>query len=365
MLFLKDELQKRDLPPLLQMRDGSPVIPGTWRKRRKELLDILSENIYGRTPPAPPEVRSEIDKGTRHDDFAGKITARKIILAFDTPSGEFKFPFYLFIPKAVKNPPVFLHIAFRPDIPDQYTPVEEITDNGFALALVCYHDITPDTHDGDFTQGLMGMYYTGERKPNEWGKIGTWAYAASRILDYLYACGEVNADRTAVIGHSRLGKTALWTAAQDERFFMAVSNNSGFGGAAIAKRGSGERIVDFKRAGSWDWFCETFKTYDGIEDENTVYDQHMLLAAIAPRAICVGSAEIDRGADPQSEFLSCLVASEVYDLLGHYGLVTPDEYPVPHTVLHGGKIGYHIRPGYHFFSRTDWLEYMKFFKGQI
>jgi Dipeptidyl aminopeptidases/acylaminoacyl-peptidases len=362
MSFLQDELTKRDLPQLLTMNNGTSCIPGTWRKRRLELLDILSKNLYGYTPKAPDSVSGDIVK-VDNDAFAGKVIQKTINLKFETPKGEFSFPFYLMIPKNVENPSVFLHIAFEPDIPEKYMPVEEITDNGYAIAMFCYNDVVQDSHDGNYNQGLAAMYMSGnERKPDEWGRIGMWAFAASRVMDYLWNCGEVNRYRVAVTGHSRLGKTALWTAAQDERFYMAVSNNSGFAGAAIAKRGTGERVIDFIRIGSWDWFCETFKTYHGNEDENNVYEQHMLLAAIAPRHICVGSAERDRGADPKSEFLSCVNASEVYELLGHYGLVTPDEYPTPPTKLFDGKIGYHIREGTHYFSRTDWLRYMEFFK---
>jgi len=362
MSFLNDELVKRELPPLLTMNNGALCIPGTWRKRRTEILDILHKNIYGYTPKPPDSVTGEVIK-TDDDAFAGKVIYRKINLKFDTPNGEFSFPFYFMLPKNVENPRVFLHIAFDPDIPDKYMPVEEITDNGYAIAMFCYTDVVKDSHDGNYSQGLAAMYPMGDvRKPDEWGRIGMWAFAASRVMDYLWTCGDVDRYRVAVVGHSRLGKTALWAAAQDERFYMAVSNNSGFGGAALSKRGSGERVADFIRVGSWDWFCETFKTYFGKEDVNTVYDQHMLLAAIAPRRICVGSARLDRGADPKSEFLSCVSVSEVYELLGHYGLVTPDEYPQADTALFGGKVGYHIRDGLHYFSRTDWLRYMEWFK---
>lgn len=362
MSFLQSQLEKRELPPLLNFRDGTPVIPGTWRKRRAEILDILCKNIYGYTPKAPETVTAEIIKEDKKA-FAGKAIHRQIALKFNTPKGEFSFPCNFILPKSVTNPFVFLYISFRPNIPDQYIPAEEIIDNGYALMSFCYNDVTNDSLDGDYARGLAGMYCTGEpRKPDEWGRIGMWAFAASRALDYLWTCGEVNRNRIAVAGHSRLGKTALWAAAQDERFYMAVSNNSGFGGAAIAKRGTGERVSDFLRCGSWDWFCETFKTCKGKEDDNTVYDQHMLLAAIAPRKIHVGSAKEDDGADPKSEFLSCVSATETYNLLGYEGLVTPDKYPVAGTSLHKGYIAYHLREGFHFLSRTDWLEYMKYFK---
>ncbi|NLA84228.1 MAG: acetylxylan esterase [Clostridiales bacterium] len=364
--MLIEELRRRELPPLFTMNDGRPCTADLWRERRAEILDILQRNIYGYTPPPPEKVTGEVEAEEGERAFAGKVLQQRIRITFDTPKGDFSFPLYLFLPRNIPKPPLFLHIAFRPDIPDRYNPIEEITDNGFGLAFFHYKDVVNDNLHGDYSDGLGKLFIdtgTSKKRPSDqWGKIGMWAYAASRALDYLLTRDDVDGRHIAVVGHSRLGKTALWAAAQDERFFMGISNNSGIGGAAIAKHSTGERVIDFIRAGSWDWFCEKFQEYSGYEDINMPYDQHFVLAAIAPRFICVGSAEKDRGADPKSEFLSCVAASEVYELLGHSGLVTPDEYPTPGTSLHEGRIGYHLRPGHHYFSRTDWLEYMKFMR---
>lgn len=364
--MLKQEITKRELPPLLTMNDGRICTADLWRERRTELLNILQKNIYGYTPKPPKKVIGEIIEEGPFNAFAGKVHQQLVQVKFDTPNGEMSFPLHLFLPKNTPQAPLFLHIAFRPDIPDRYTPIEEITDNGFGLALFCYKDVVNDNLHGDYSDGLGELYFDGRKRGREeWGKIGMWAYGASRALDYLLTRDEIDHDHIAVVGHSRLGKTALWAAAQDERFFMGISNNSGIGGAAIAKHSSGERIADFLRAGSWDWYCERFKEYDGYEDINMPYDQHYVLASIAPRCICVGSAEQDRGADPKSEFLSCVSASEVYDLLGCSGIITPDEYPSAGTSLHKGQIGYHIRTGQHYFSRYDWNQYMAFMKKKI
>jgi hypothetical protein len=361
--MLRQELERRQLPPLLTMNDGRPCTRELWRDRRAEILDILQKHIYGYTPEPPKKVTGEVVEQGPLNAFAGKVNQQRISIRFDTPNGEFSFPLYLFLPRRIPRAPLFLHIAFRPDIPDRYCPIEEITDNGFGLAFIYYKDVVNDNLHGDYSDGLGKLYIDKrERARDEWGKIGMWAYAASRALDYLLTREEIDHEHIAVVGHSRLGKTALWTAAQDQRFFMAISNNSGIGGAAIAKHSTGERVSDFLRAGSWDWFCERFKEYSGYEDINMPYDQHYLLAAIAPRHLCVGSAELDKGADPKSEFLSCVAASEVYELLGYSGLITPNAFPPPDTSLHEGRIGYHIRPGYHYFSRCDWLQYMKFMK---
>lgn len=363
--ILHGKIIKRDLPDILKMDDGALVSKENWPRRREELLNLLSENIYGHTPDFSGQVQGKVIEEDKGNSYGGKVSQEKIELTIIDSQGQCSFPFYLFVPKAISKPPVFLHIAFRPDIPDRYSPVEEITDNGFALVIVCYKDMVNDNLFGDYNDGL-GKLYIGNRarRPNEWGKIGMWAFGASRILDYLCGRDDIDREKVAVIGHSRLGKTALWCGAQDERFFMAVSNNSGIGGAAITKYSTGEQVIDFIRAGSWDWFCEKFKDFDGKEDRMP-YDQHFLLATMAPRLLLVGSAFLDKGADPESEFLSCFEASKAYKTLGYEGLITPDGIPVPNSTLHEGRIGYHMRDGKHFFSRYDWNQYMQFFKGKI
>lgn len=373
--MLKKLLAKRNLLPIDRMGDGSLCSKGKWPARRQELLKNLQRNLYGWTPTEPRQVSGRVvweDSRT----YAGKALHQRVELTITTSGGTVTLPFHLLTPYAVSRPPVMLNLAFRPtlsamkkptdyaNLSDCYLPVEEILDNGFALAVVAYSDISADSHDGNFLQGLGNCFFrSNTRTSEEWGRIGLWAYGGSCVLDYLMQQNFLDRDCISVIGHSRLGKTALWMGAQDERLFATVSNNSGFGGASVAKHGSGERIVDFLRCGSWDWFCENFKRYEGREDEQP-YDQHLLLASIAPRRVYVASAEEDRGADPKSEFLSCVAASRAYELLGERGLITPDALPVPRTTLHEGRIGYHLRAGTHYFSREDWSLAMQFIRKQ-
>ncbi|MEA4822971.1 MAG: hypothetical protein VB111_02495 [Clostridiaceae bacterium] len=363
--MLEQELASRALLPILTMDDGRPATPALWTERRRELRRALETYSYGVTPPAPDRVTGEIveEDGIA---FAGKVIEQRIRISFDTPSGEFSFPLALFVPQTVDKPPVFLHIAFRRDLPDRYVPIEEITDAGFALAVFCYKDVVNDNLHGDYSDGLARAFGTDcARGRTEWGKIGMWAYGASRALDYLLTRDDIDAAHTAVIGHSRLGKTALWTAAQDERFWCAISNDSGYGGAATSKHGEGERVRDFLRAGSWDWYCENFKDYvDDLEDKKP-YDQSFLLALLAPRLLCVGSAVLDQGADPKSEFLTSLWASQAWTLLDAPGLVCPDRLPVPGDHFREGNIGYHLRSFRHFLSREDWNHYIGFLKDKL
>ena len=361
--MLREILKERDLLPILTAADGSAVTPETWENRRQEMRKALEKDSYGHTPPPPSRVWAEPLPESREftNAYAGKVRQERLQLFFETEHGIGSFPFVLAVPKRVEKPPVLLHLAFRPDLPDRYVPVEEITDAGYALAVVCYKDMVNDNLSGDYSDGIAAHFGTAtDREPEEWGKIGMWAYGASRILDYLLTLEDIDAAHTAVIGHSRLGKTALWAAAQDERFFAAISNNSGYGGAATSKHGEGERVRDFLRCGSWDWYCENFKKYTDEKEDEKPYDQAYLLALIAPRYLCVGSAADDSGADPKSEFLTSLWASQAWELLGQPGLVTPDRMPVPGDTWQDGCIGYHLRAGEHFLSREDWNTYLRF-----
>lgn len=359
--MIRGILKERELPEVLILNNGETVNSAAlWNKRRDEIMELLKREIYGFSPPPPQKVVGVVEQ-CNNKAFAGKAVHSTIRIQFDTPKGEFSFPVNLITPKRSIPAPFLLHIAFRPGIPDRYYPVEEIIDNGFATASFCYKDVVPDTDEG-FVGGLAGMYMEGSRKPNEWGKISMWAWAASRVMDYLQTVEEIDKGRIAVVGHSRLGKTALWCAAQDERFAIAMSNDSGCSGAAMARGNKGEQIKDIIEKFSY-WFCENYRKYVDNE-KNMPFDQHFLLAAIAPRLIYVSSAQEDAWADPRSEFLSCTAVQGVYELFGLRGLATQDEFPQPGTTLHEGEIGYHLREGTHFLSRYDWLRFMEYMKAR-
>ena len=362
--MLKELLEEKDYLPILKMNDGSPVTRENWGARRQEMLELLYEYSYGRSPEKAEFITGEISSA-KYNEYAGKVIEENVNIRFRTSYGFGYVPFTLYTPKRFKNPPVLLHIAFRP-APDKYIPVEEITDRGYALAVVCYESIINDKHFGDFSGGL-GRHFdmTIEREPNEWGKIGMWAYGASIVLDYLLTRDDLDGEHVSVMGHSRLGKTALWAGALDERFFTVISNDSGYGGAASSKKGKGERVRDFIRGGSWDWYCERFKDYVDEKEDEKPYDQSFLLALVAPRYLVVGSATEDRGADPEAEFLTTLHASAAWELLGKPGLICPDEMPEPDKAFHDGSVGYHLRTGKHFLSREDWNYYMDFIDKKI
>lgn len=359
--MLKELMKARGYTPITRLSSGEELNKDNLALWRGEILSKLEKYIYGVTPKMPVSVYLKSVELVDELAYAGKAKEEHLTIAFTTERGEFSFPISVFTPNKAKTPPpVLLHIAFRP-VPDRYIPVEEIIDGGFALVVVVYTDLLNDIHFGDFSDGL-GKYFDVKaetRGPDTWGKIGMWAYGVSRVMDYIETRDDLDKKRVSVIGHSRLGKTALWCVAQDERFYAAVSNNSGYGGARSSKFSTGEGIKDFLRVGSWAWFTESFKDYLDCENEKP-YDQAELLGLIAPRYLLVNSAEEDTGADPTGELLTTLNASGAWERLGARGLACQGEMPDIPSKLFDGNVGYFIRGGRHFLSREDWGATMEF-----
>lgn len=322
-------------------------------KTREEMLEILQSQEYGYMPPVPEELHfSEEEADTRF--CAGKAQLRKVTAHCKQNGKPFSFPFYASVPTTGGKHPFFVHVNFRDCVPDRYQPNEEIHDCGFAVLSFCYQDVTSD--DDDFTNGLAGVLYeNGERGQHDAGKIAMWAWACQRVLDYACTQPEVfDLSAAGVCGHSRLGKTALLAAATDQRFGFAYSNDSGCSGAALSRARMGETVAAINRAFPY-WFCKKFWEYAENEDKMP-FDQHYLIASIAPRKVLVGSAAEDAWAGPESEFLSCLAASSAFEK----GLVHEGKVPHAPEKLLEGDVGYHIRHGKHYFSRTDWQRLMEF-----
>ena len=360
--MLKEILNDRDYLSVLKMNNGDDVTAENWNERKAEMIELLEKYSYGRTPKKPDRVWGEVTSFVDTNRIcAGKVLLQNITISFETERGVFSFPTEFYIPKSIEKPPVFLLISFESSFA-KYNIIEEITDNGYAVVIAKYTDMMNDNHFGDFSGGIAEYFgTTAERGPEEWGKIGMWAYGASRVMDYMVdERDDLDVNRVAVIGHSRLGKTALWCGAQDERFAAVISNNSGYGGASSSKKGKGERVRSFLEYGSWDWYCENFKEFTDEKEDCKPYDQSFLLALIAPRLLCVGSAVLDKGADPEAEFLTTLHAAPVWEMLGEKGLVCPDRMPVPGDHFAEGNVGYHLRADGHYLSRYDWNTYIKF-----
>lgn len=344
------------MPDLMTMLDGSPVTsPDQWPERRAELLDVLGRELYGVMPPAPAAVRGDVD-AVDPTCCAGHARLEKLRLSFDTPSGPFTFPAQFLYPATGGPHPLVIHLSFATEATGWSCPAEEIIDRGYALAHIRYTDVTSD--DADMTSGLAGRY------PREggtaWGKLAMWAWAASRAADYFLTRPEIDGANLAVIGHSRLGKAALVCGAWDERFRFVIANDSGCGGAALDQRARPDAENYARMHVSFPyWGCDNWRNHLDPAQPRP-FDQHMLLAAVAPRHVIAGSAAADLWADPLAEQQGCMAASPAWALHGLPGYVGPEEPARSGEAYHDGRIGYHLRDGVHYLSRRDWLSYLAF-----
>jgi hypothetical protein len=376
------------LPDPLACFDGQAVTnEALWRgKRRPEILEAFATNVYGRTPAVP--IRLRFEPGSVATNALGGLATRKevVIRLFEEPDAPW-IDLLLFVPNDAPKPaPVFLGLNYgnqgvhpdpaikpsrqtktRPGEQASRWPLEAIMKRGYAVATFAGADVEQDRHgSGTFQkpdgwkEGVRGHWLrmSGLPDPDDdaWGSIGAWAWGLSRAMDYLETDPACDRCRVVVFGHSRTGKTALWAGAQDERFAIIVSNESGEGGASLSRRWYGETIAHLV-SGPDIWFCRNYRRFAGNESALPV-DQHLLIALIAPRPVYVASAEEDRWADPHGEFLAARQAEPVYRLFGLPGIDVRDMPPANTPV--GATIGYHMRTGKHDITAYDWQQFLAF-----
>jgi hypothetical protein len=345
------------LPDPLIFKNGTPVkAKKDWEKRRAEIMNIFLDEVYGRSPKWKGTISSK-EITSNQNALGGTAVRKDIKLTLKNGDKTLDLLVLLYLPKSNKPAPIFLGYNFggnhttsnEPDITLTNSwmkgntkasdaqrgkdvaawPYKEIISRGYGVATIFTSDVDPDFDDG-FKNGVHSLY-NDKPTPTSWGTISAWAWGLSRIMDYLETNPAIDKNRVIVIGHSRLGKTALWAGATDKRFAMAVSNNSGCGGAALSNRKFGETVAAINKTFPH-WFCDNFNKYNDKEETLPV-DQHELLALIAPRPVYVASSEEDKWADPKGEFLACVAATPVYKLLTGKGLPATEMPPVNTPVM--------------------------------
>lgn len=344
---MKKLLQSRNIPDFF----ARCADLASWEEYKEELKELFLTEEYGHLPKKlTPSIKAE-EQGV---NFAGKARWESVFFTFENNGKAHTVRAELILPKNKTKIPVFLYISFSGDVPNKYLPMEEILDNGFGVMTFDYQNVTSD--DGDYSNGLYGLFSDNGQRC-EFGKISLWSYMASICMDYLESRDEVDSDCVAVAGHSRLGKTAILTSVLDNRFALTCSNESGCCGAAISrgKTDKNETIEDITRVFPW-WFSEKYLKYVSNEDA-LPFDQHLLLAMVAPRPLMIGGAIEDVWADNEGQLLACKLASYAWSLYDKVGFVDSGS-----DTSIDGNVCFHIREGSHFMSRHDWNVYIKKFK---
>jgi len=375
LIYEQGDIQAYDLPRLLELDEGKIVEDAeVWMtQRRPQILSSFSNLIYGRVPVAESPIETTYHELSVDDKYMeGKATRKVVRIGFKNKRAEAEMKILVISPNnATKPAPALMQLSFdridsekmnlEVNNPEKFKnglPIGDLIQKGFAYIAVYQQDVIAH-NEVEFRKGIHQLYFKEGQsfpKANEWGVIAAISWSASRALDYLQTVSEIDARKVALMGHSKLGKATLWAVAQDQRFALAISAQSGCGGAALWRRKYGETLAKISVFPYW--LCTNSRKFINNEHDLPV-DQHMMLALIAPRPLYVSSAESDTWADPRGEYVSAYHASEVYELLGKKGLMSEKTPEVGKAILEG-TVGYHIRKGGHSVKAYDWEQYLAF-----
>ena len=389
------------LPDPLLLQDGTRVTTKEqWQQRRApELRALFQHYMYGAQPPAVP-VSGKLLREDRAA-FGGKATLREVLVSIGQDE-----PVHLLvvIPNQRKKPvPVFLGLNFSGNyalvadplvqmpqgwVLEKYAggpnnragevgrgkqidawALEQSIDRGYAVATFFMGDVVPD--QVDLAREKLKRFLPAGMladAPDAPATIMVWAWAFSRMVDYLVTVPELDPKRIAVVGHSRNGKTALLAAALDERIAMAIPSQAGCGGTAPSRvsaemaeiqangRPKAETVAVINKSFPY-WFAGSFKPF-GIAPEKLPFDQHALIALCAPRPVLVSCAVEDVWSNPPGQFAMLKAADPVYRLVAGDG-IGATEAPETGRLL-ASRLGYFIRAGNHAMTREDWQVWLDY-----
>ena len=371
------------LPQVLTMEDGSPVETAEdFAARRQEILSLFEENVYGPLPKEGFTTSFEVlEEGEALD---GKALRRQVKITVTTDKGSSDALMLLYLPNTSQPSPVVVGLNFNgnhtvlddpailPSLANQQTDqelaesraskaerwnVEQAVERGYGIATIYCNDFAPDNAD-TYNTRVISLFDEPEFKA-----VSAWAFGIMRAVDYLVQDPAVDADLIADIGHSRLGKAALWAGANDERIALVISNDSGNTGASLSRENHGETLKSIN-AFFPHWFSTAYKEY-GDDPTRLPVDQHMLLACIAPRQVYVACAEADLWADPQGAWNSLLASRSAFELYG-LEVISEDSLAEGQTQPGAGQfcwsesMGYHCRAGWHDVQKEDWAFYLDY-----
>ena len=377
------------LPNPLVMFDGSLVTtPEAWiNQRRPELKALFEHYMYGHLAPAPVKIDYTVDRVDRKA-LGGKATLKEVLIRLgsaDLPA----IHLLLVVPNERTKPaPVFVGPNFNGNhtvlvdpgitLPTAWLPtnspggtgnratdagrgkdvdvwaIERSVDRGYAVATFYNGDIEPDRPDGK--DGIRSRYRSAQGGLHDWGTIAAWAWELHRAVDYLLTDRDIDAHRIAAFGHSRNGKAALLAGAFDERIALVIPHQAGCGGTAPSRGKIGESVKAINDRFPH-WFNAEFKRFND-QPERLPFDQHCLIAMVAPRPVLLSNATEDQWANPSGQFEMLQAAEPVYRLL-HAGGLTAKEMPEPGRLV-DGNLGFFIRSGKHSTTPEDWKVFLDF-----
>ena len=347
-----------------------------WKGRRAELRALFEREVYGFRPAErPDDLRFE----PAEPDCVmmdGQAVRKRIRASWKGPHADYDFTFTAFVPNRPGPHPSFLLICNRDPKENidptrwrksDFWPAEEIVRRGYAALAFWNGDIAPDDKSTNFVKGVYRCWRKdGSRAMDSWGALSAWAWGASRVMDWIETEPTLDARHVAVVGHSRGGKTALLAGAFDERFAMCCPNDAGMSGDKLnhIDLPEAETVAIISKAFPH-WFCGNYAKYAG-RDREMSFDQHELIALVAPRLVAIGSASRDFWAGQLGQYYAARLASPMWEAMGAKGLepktlpAVIGGAPVSGTCLQEGSLSFHCRPGGHNLTSYDWARYMDF-----
>lgn len=359
-IMLREELKKRALPSLPETRE--------------ELVGAIIQGLFGELPRVDYTV--EVSEPTViYAYFANRtVTHSEVLMTVHIGGKSHSFHIDRLLHTDGKPRPTVILNNFNRMGESRYFPIEELSEREVNFLSVFYKEISSD--DGDFSTGLAPMLLpNGQDTDTTCGKIGIWAWANMRVLDYALTLPETDARNVAIVGHSRLGKTALYTGMMDERFRFVYSNAAGCAGDTLARGNTGfnrpkgvyqggELIEDIVRNFPY-WFCKNYLRFAETSIPEG-FDQHFLLATIAPRYLFIGTCATDDWADPKGEQLCALAAGEAWERMGLSGLLNADDrYLTPDEVRPDGHVGICQSNTFHYLTRHNWKRFLDFMEQHL
>ncbi len=366
-----------NLPDILTMNNGQKVSKvKQWEyHRRPELVKLFDEEIYGITPENLPKVKWVLQQ-TKQEKL-GKYDVK--VLTYQgqvdnhlSPSIMVNIDLTITIPAKIKKPvPLVMEFAFV--FPPGFNPPpstdipwkEQVIAKGWGAAVIIPTSYQADNGAG-LTSGIIGLVNKGKRRsPTDWGALKAWAWGASKALDLMESMPEINAEKVAIMGHSRFGKAAAVTMAYDSRFAIGYIASSGEGGLKLHRRDFGEIVENIAGSGLYHWMSGSFLKYAGPLGWNDLpVDAHSLISLLAPRPFFIGVGNNgDNWADPRGMFMAAAAADPVYQLLGKKGIGTT-EFPAVEQLIDEGQIGYRLHPKGHV-TGPNWPYFIEFMSKKL
>lgn len=351
--------------PFVSFKGKSIQTIQDWESiRRPEILQLFEENVYGKIPTDFDAITFK-EVSESQNPYPDKAILKEVDITISRNGNTHAMRLNVFLPKSGKGPfPVFMLINHRTNdsseklIEDGYWSVSELIERGYATASFHAETVAPDDKIR-FSDGVIGKLYPEHLSlPDGMRTLGGWAWGAMRAMDYFVQEESIDEKRAILVGHSRSGKAALWASANDTRWAVTISNESGCGGATLSKRKFGETVKVINTTFPH-WFNDNFKAFNEKE-ELLPLDQHMIVSLIAPRAIYFSSAREDRWSDPKGEYLSMQLGSRVFSTIYGKAVSFPTEFESLKGPVLQPFAGYHIREGEHNLTWEDWSHYVDF-----